>query len=150
MSNLKNEIQQLTNTIQNMDNTVDNIKNVEKTYCEDESDLHKRPGYLMSDVNTKVINYTQNKNIRNELEKKIDSLEEQQYKTQGVVIGNKRSRYIDQINTLQDKERLLETRNRMLNIAQTRNQYKQRYIYLLLTIITVMIIIILLLWNYYK
>ena len=150
MSNLKNEIKQLTTTNQNIDEIVNSIDGVTKTQCIDEDDYNLPPGYHKQGVDSKIANYRQQVIRRNELENKIDSLEEQQYKTQGIIIGNKRSRYIDQINTLQDKERLLETRNRMLNIAQTRNQYKQRYIYLLLTIITVMIIIILLLWNYYK
>lgn len=50
---------------------------------------------------------------------------------------------INQLKEIQEKEKLLLTRSRMLQIAQDRNSYKKKMIYTLLAIIFVIFILIL-------
>ena len=66
------------------------------------------------------------------------------------MINLKRQRYIKQVENIQDKQRLLDTRNRMLNISQSRNFYRTRIIYILLTVIISLVIITLVVYNHYS
>jgi hypothetical protein len=50
---------------------------------------------------------------------------------------------IDQLKEIEEKEKLLLTRSRMLQIAQDRNSYKKKIIYSLLAVIFFIFIIIL-------
>jgi len=56
---------------------------------------------------------------------------------------NKQNIQIQQLQEIQDKEKLLLTRSRMLQIAQDRNSYKKKIIYTLLAIIFGIFILIL-------
>lgn len=56
---------------------------------------------------------------------------------------NKQNIQIAQLKEIQDKEKLLLTRSRMLQIAQDRNAYKKKIIYTLLAIIFGIFILIL-------
>jgi len=59
------------------------------------------------------------------------------------VILNKQEIQLNQLKEIEDKERLLLTRSRMLQIAQDRNSYKKKIIYTLLAIIFGLFILIL-------
>lgn len=50
---------------------------------------------------------------------------------------------IDQLKEIEDKEKLLLTRSRMLQISQDRNSYKKKIIYTLLAVIFFIFILIL-------
>jgi predicted PurR-regulated permease PerM len=59
---------------------------------------------------------------------------------------NKQNIQIAQLKEIQDKEKLLLTRSRMLQIAQDRNSYKKKIIYTLLAIIFGIFILILVIY----
>ena len=59
---------------------------------------------------------------------------------------NKQNIQIAQLKEIQDKEKLLLTRSRMLQIAQDRNAYKKKIIYTLLAIIFGIFILILVIY----
>ena len=59
------------------------------------------------------------------------------------VILNKQEIQLNQLKEIEDKEKLLLTRSRMLQIAQDRNSYKKKIIYTLLAIIFGLFILIL-------
>lgn len=57
---------------------------------------------------------------------------------------------IDQLKEIQEKEKLLLTRSRMLQISQDRNAYKKKIIYTLLSIIFIIFILIILSYVMFK
>ena len=59
------------------------------------------------------------------------------------IILEKQNIQLNQLKEIEDKERLLLTRSRMLQIAQDRNSYKKKIIYTLLAIIFGLFILIL-------
>jgi Fe2+ transport system protein B len=59
------------------------------------------------------------------------------------VILDKQEIQLNQLKEIEDKEKLLLTRSRMLQIAQDRNSYKKKIIYTLLAIIFGLFILIL-------
>jgi hypothetical protein len=59
------------------------------------------------------------------------------------VILDKQNIQLNQLKEIEDKEKLLLTRSRMLQIAQDRNSYKKKIIYTLLAIIFGLFILIL-------
>jgi predicted PurR-regulated permease PerM len=56
---------------------------------------------------------------------------------------------IDQLKQIEDKEKLLLTRSRMLQISQDRNSYKKKIIYTLLATIFLLFIITIALYVYF-
>jgi predicted PurR-regulated permease PerM len=65
-------------------------------------------------------------------------------------IGQKQQIQIDQLKEIQEKEKLLLTRSRMLQISQDRNSYKKKIIYTLLSIIFIIFIIIIFAYVLFK
>jgi len=59
------------------------------------------------------------------------------------IIQNKQNIELNQLKEIEDKEKLLLTRSRMLQVAQERNSYKKKIIYTLLAIIFGLFILIL-------
>jgi len=59
------------------------------------------------------------------------------------IIQNKQDIELNQFKEIEDKEKLLLTRSRMLQVAQERNSYKKKIIYTLLAIIFGLFILIL-------
>jgi hypothetical protein len=57
---------------------------------------------------------------------------------------------VDQLKEIQDKEKLLLTRSRMLQIAQDRNSYKKKLIYTLIALIFLIFIFTLALYVYFN
>ena len=75
-------------------------------------------------------------------------LEHQNIYTQSInnknsIIQNKQDIELNQFKEIEDKEKLLLTRSRMLQVAQERNSYKKKIIYTLLAIIFGLFILIL-------
>ena len=56
---------------------------------------------------------------------------------------------INQLKEIEDKEKLLLTRSRMLQIAQDRNSYKKKIIYSLIALIFFIFIITLVIYVYF-
>lgn len=54
--------------------------------------------------------------------------------------------YHNQLKEIENKEKLLLTRSRMLQIAQDRNSYKTKVLYTLMAILVVILIINLIIW----
>lgn len=54
--------------------------------------------------------------------------------------------YHNQLKEIENKEKLLLTRSRMLQIAQDRNSYKTKVLYTLMAILMVILIINLIIW----
>jgi hypothetical protein len=50
-------------------------------------------------------------------------------------IKNKQQRQLEQLREIEDKEKLILTRSRMLQISQDRNSYKKKVIYSLIALI---------------
>jgi hypothetical protein len=50
-------------------------------------------------------------------------------------IRNKQQRQLEQLREIEDKEKLILTRSRMLQISQDRNSYKKKVIYSLIALI---------------
>lgn len=55
--------------------------------------------------------------------------------------------YHNQLKEIENKEKLLLTRSRMLQIAQDRNSYKTKVLYTLMAILIVILIINLIIWS---
>ena len=55
-------------------------------------------------------------------------------------LANKKNIQLDQLKEIEDKEKLLLTRSRMLQIAQDRNAYKKKIIYTLIAAIFIIFI----------
>jgi len=58
-------------------------------------------------------------------------------------LSQKQQIQLQQLQEIQDKEKLLLTRSRMLQISQDRNSYKKKIIYTLIAIIFIIFILIL-------
>ena len=56
---------------------------------------------------------------------------------------------VDQLKEIEDKEKLLLTRSRMLQISQDRNAFKKKIIYLLVAIIFLIFIFTLVMYIFY-
>ena len=56
---------------------------------------------------------------------------------------------IDQLKEIQDKEKLLLTRSRMLQISQDRNAYKKKIIYSLIALVFIIFILTLVMYVYF-
>lgn len=55
--------------------------------------------------------------------------------------------YHNQLKEIENKEKLLLTRSRMLQIAQDRNSYKTKVLYTLMAILVIILIINLIIWS---
>ena len=66
------------------------------------------------------------------------------------VLLNKEEIQQNQIKEIKDKEKLLLTRSRMLQISQDRNSYKTKILYSLIAILIVIFIINLFIWTMRK
>ncbi len=81
----------------------------------------------------------------NEIENSLNSLGsyliEIEQKNQAIL--DKQHIQLNQLKEIQDKEKLLLTRSRMLQISQDRNSYKKKVIYTLIAIIFGLFILIL-------
>jgi len=64
-----------------------------------------------------------------------------------VVLIEKDGIYHNQLKEIENKEKLLLTRSRMLQIAQDRNSYKTKVLYTLMAILVVILIINLIIWS---
>jgi hypothetical protein len=101
------------------------------------STSHSSNSQLTSFLNTIENNVTAQNDALKELELKNQELY-QKYVIQ-----------LNQIKEIDDKEKLLLTRSRMLQIAQDRNSYKKKIIYTLIALIFALFIITLVVYVYF-
>jgi hypothetical protein len=71
--------------------------------------------------------------IRNNIQMQSSSLSELSKKNE--VLNQKQQIQLNQLKEIEDKEKLLLTRSRMLQISQDRNAYKKKIIYSLIALI---------------
>lgn len=89
-------------------------------------------GVNLSDSGREQVN-TYFSQIRNNLEMQTMSLQELGTKNQE--LNEKKQIQLDQLREIEEKEKLLLTRSRMLQISQDRNAYKKKIIYSLIAVI---------------
>jgi hypothetical protein len=86
--------------------------------------------------------------IRSKVSSQVKAITELEIKNQE--LAGKQRIQMQQLKEIEDKEKLLLTRSRMLQISQDRNSYKSKIIYLLFVAIFIIIIIILILYTLFK
>ncbi len=85
--------------------------------------------------------------LQQTLDLQNNSLTEIQEKNQE--LNEKRLRQIEQMKEIEEKEKLILTRSRMLQIAQERNSYKKKIIYSLIAAILAIFIFTILMYVFY-
>lgn len=85
--------------------------------------------------------------IQNNVQLQQASLQELESKNQDLV--HKQKIQLNQMKEIEDKEKLLLTRSRMLQISQDRNAYKKKIIYSLIAAIFVIFIFTLVMYVFY-
>jgi hypothetical protein len=85
--------------------------------------------------------------VKNNLDLQNTALDELQSKN--VDLLKKQQIQLNQMKEIQDKEKLLITRSRMLQISQDRNSYKKKIIYSLIAAIFVIFIFTLAMYVFY-
>jgi len=85
--------------------------------------------------------------IQNNVQLQQASLQELESKNQDLV--HKQQIQLNQMKEIEDKEKLLLTRSRMLQISQDRNGYKKKIIYSLIAAIFVIFIFTLVMYVFY-
>ena len=85
--------------------------------------------------------------IQNNVQLQQASLQELESKNKDLV--HKQQIQLNQIKEIEDKEKLLLTRSRMLQISQDRNAYKKKIIYSLIAAIFVIFIFTLAMYVFY-
>jgi hypothetical protein len=86
--------------------------------------------------------------IENNIKLQGDTLDDIQSKNNELM--EKQEIQINQLKEIQDKEKLLLTRSRMLQISQDRNAYKKKIIYSLIALIFLIFIITLVMYVYFS
>jgi len=93
----------------------------------------------LNNVQSNILNYQQKINEQNSLiDKKANQLE------------GKQKQVFGQSQEIDDKLKLLETRNRMLQLSIERNVYKKKVIYSLLAVIVALIMGMLVFYSFYN
>ena len=85
--------------------------------------------------------------IENNIKLQGDTLDDIQSKNNELM--QKQEIQLNQLKEIQDKEKLLLTRSRMLQISQDRNAYKKKIIYSLIALIFLIFIITLVMYVYF-
>lgn len=85
--------------------------------------------------------------IQNNVQLQQASLQELESKNKDLV--HKQKIQLNQMKEIEDKEKLLLTRSRMLQISQDRNSYKKKIIYSLIAAIFVIFIFTLVMYVFY-
>lgn len=80
---------------------------------------------------------------------KLQDSFEQNLNTKNDELLRKQQIQINQLKEIEDKEKLLLTRSRMLQISQDRNSYKKKIIYSLIAVIFLIFIVTLVLYVLY-
>ncbi len=86
--------------------------------------------------------------LQQTLDLQNNSLTEIQEKNQE--LNEKRLRQIEQMKEIEEKEKLILTRSRMLQIVQERNSYKKKIIYSLIAAILAIFIFTILMYVFYS
>jgi hypothetical protein len=72
---------------------------------------------------------------------KLNEVSMMELQNKNIDIVNKNNIHIDQLKEIEEKEKLLLTRSRMLQISQDRNAYKKKIIYTLIAVIFLILIL---------
>jgi peptidoglycan hydrolase CwlO-like protein len=81
--------------------------------------------------------------------KRIVAEQEKTLKTRETSLTNKNEQIMQQNNEITNKEKLIDTRNRMLQLSMERNVYKKKVIYTLFSCIVAVLILMLLIYGYF-
>jgi len=100
----------------------------------------------LADVGNNLLNSYYN-NIQDTVSLQNISLSELENKNKELM--KKKLIQINQMKEIQDKEKLLLTRSRMLQISQDRNSYKKKIIYTLIAIIFIIFILTLVMYVFF-
>lgn len=79
----------------------------------------------------------------------LNKISELELQNKNIDLVNKNKIQVDQLKEIEEKEKLLLTRSRMLQIAQDRNAYKKKIIYTLLAVIFLILILTIVLYVYF-
>ena len=102
---------------------------------------------LDNNLSNNKINTYEDK-INSKLNSQSEAIRELEIKNEE--LADKQNIQMQQLKEIEDKEKLLLTRSRMLQISQDRNSYKSKIIYLLFVAIFIIIIIILMFYTFFK
>jgi len=72
---------------------------------------------------------------------KLNDISMMELQNKNIDLVNKNRIQVDQLKEIEEKEKLLLTRSRMLQISQDRNGYKKKIIYTLIAVIFLILII---------
>ena len=110
-----------------------------KDLLENYTNVSREPSQNLDYIKNKILTA---KSVINEtsgqIEKKADSLEEKQKQVYG------------QTKEIEDKMRLLETRDKMLELSINRNLYKKKVIYSLFSVILAFVIIMICFYAFFN
>ena len=98
---------------------------------------------VVTDLNT---NSEQNANEMTEEIQETNTNSTTLVQNKNTILIEKDGIYHNQLKEIENKEKLLLTRSRMLQIAQDRNSYKTKVLYTLMAILVVILIINLIIW----
>ena len=102
---------------------------------------------LDNNLSNNKINTYEDK-INSKLNSQTEAIRELEIKNEE--LADKQNIQMQQLKEIEDKEKLLLTRSRMLQISQDRNSYKSKIIYLLFVAIFIVIITILMFYTFFK
>ena len=102
---------------------------------------------LNKDLTNNQINTYETK-INSKLTSQNEAIRE--LETKNEELAGKQHIQMQQLKEIEDKEKLLLTRSRMLQISQDRNSYKSKIIYLLFVAIFIIIIVLLILYTLFN
>jgi hypothetical protein len=100
----------------------------------------------LANIGNNLLNSYYN-NIQDTVSLQNISLTELEIKNQDLL--KKKQIQINQMKEIQDKEKLLLTRSRMLQISQDRNSYKKKIIYSLIALIFIIFILTLVMYVFF-
>ena len=106
---------------------------------------------------TTQLNYAENEgnqqivDLQAEIErlKRITAQQERTLSTRETSLTNKNEQIMQQTDEIMNKEKLIDTRNRMLQLSMERNVYKKKVIYTLFSCIIAVLILMLLIYGYF-
>lgn len=81
---------------------------------------------------------------------KLNEVSMMELQNKNIDLVNKNKIQVDQLREIEEKEKLLLTRSRMLQIAQDRNAYKKKIIYTLIAVIFLILILTIVMYVYFS
>jgi hypothetical protein len=112
---------------------------------ESDMDLTAQLNYADNEGNEQIVD------LQAEIErlKLITAQQEKTLSTRETSLTNKNEQIMQQSDEIMNKEKLIDTRNRMLQLSMERNVYKKKVIYTLFSCIIAVLILMLLIYGYF-